>query len=518
MKKLFLLSILALASVNISIAQKLTWNPTQEIKGNERQWYAGEANGNTYFIYRGFYGKLVYQIVEFSNNLSTTKTFEIDLNGSKIEDVFISNNQIKIIYKIQEGDEKVSTTRFVVDSYDFNGEKKGEIIIYEEKDEKRPMWGKNSAGSVTKFDDYDSKTIENVVLSSNRKYIGIHYFTDRYHLNKKDKFILFETDNFKQMKTIDLNSQIGSHCVLLNNGDFISIEGDAKDCNSGEPLIDIKSPVVISIYNFKENSKKQIEISVKADEDQFNCGLFYKLSEDQKLFYVAINYGKYKPSKYNVNKSYQPSAGVQLSKINIEKGEVVETKLIPINQTIIEEIGSKKKGGIPFLKTFDIKEDAGGYYIFAQIRKVDIDDAEGFRSKTNFSYEDILIFREFKEGSSIQKSIKIKSQNWDEGFSSILYMGQLYFLYNDGIQPNTEINIIKFNNNLEVQNSIKEMTYKNHKIYLNVNEINVNGANQEHIEEPHIIPGNALHKISINKYILFGRMQNYVGSAILELN
>lgn len=484
MKKLFLLSLLAL--VNISIAQKLKWNPSEEMETNQ-SFYVGTVNGKTYYVFSGNGG---YYLIDNSSNFSLSKAVYIKASSSASE-IFISNNKISVVEVIKDKN-GFPPYKFTVENFDLKGNKLETLVLFEENEEKLDLWDLNKEMKKNIIDDYDSKKNKEVVLSSNKKYIGFHYITHRFYKNPRDKFVIFETDNFKQIKSIDLKSEINSKCYLLDNGDLITLQGDARDHLQDAPYIGTYDPIILTKYSLNGSDKKRLEIPLNFPDGQKRSGLFYKLSDDNKSFYVVINLAKYEPKKNNVNLSYFPSSAFQVNKINTEKFESPETKSIAINQTMIDEAGNKKKGGIPFLKTYDIQESGDDIVIFDGIREV-FDDSKGYPI---YEYKNILVFKESKTAPSVQKLFKVEFSKWHPEFSSITNKNDLFLIYNEGIEPRTEINILKLDSNLEIKSTIKEATWKAHKIYLDAGNI---------------------YKIGDNKFVLFGSMQKNVGSAILDV-
>lgn len=452
---------------NSLVAQTLKWNPTKEVEGNERYKYVGEVDGKNYFILNRS------TILEFSTNFASTNQFKLDASGAE---AFIADNKIKVVCFVNKTEDKITTSQLIIKTYDLGGSKQGETILFEEKEAELTYL------QASKKKVQESKgTIEPELgvmffLSENKKFIGVQ---------KQKQIMIFETENFKKLKTFETENfkpvkrdpffENNLQYVLLNNGDMVTIQSAV-------------APVTITKYLFDGSEKKEVVIPLVNEYENFNP--YFKCSEDGKFLYFANVYGGKKtitkPGVLLFNVSL--AKGVSINKIDLEKLLIVDSKSTSLNEMVIKETG--KKDGVEFLHVRNIFEDSDGYTVLTE-KEYTTNTEHG----TMTTYEDIVIMKNTLKGESTQKVIK-KDQYRNAGVYSVLRNGQLYVIYNDGAEPKTEIKVVKLDTHLEIKKNISEPTYKGHKIYLDVNQT---------------------HKISENKYFIFGRMEKNVGSAILEL-
>jgi hypothetical protein len=462
MKTLKLLSLVVLLSGNVLFSQKLHWNPTMEnICCNDLSKYAGEANGKQYFVLNSTY-KPMTQILEFSENFSAQAT-KIQAFG---EEAFISANKLNIIRSTFKTEKKITTNQIIVKSFDLKGTFIDETILFSEEEKKEKGSSAEPAVKITFF------------LSDNKKYLAIQ---------KQNQVTVFDSGNLKSLKTYQTESfkptkngslfKTNLEYFLLNNGDLITIEKT-------------NTPTLVSKHFLNSSDIKNLNVPLKNDYESFDP--YFKISEDQQTLYLATLFGGsgIVSQTGTLVFNQQVTKGILINKVEIRNLAITDTKSVMINESVIKETG--KKNGVPFLKIINILENAGDYYIITEKENSNTNS----ENKVTTYYEDLVLIKINPKSESVQKIIK-KDQYRNPGVFSTFSNEHLYLVYNEGAEPKTDIKVTKMDRNLEIKNSITEPTYKEHKIYLNVKHT---------------------HKISENKYFIFGRMQDNVGSVILELN
>ncbi len=484
-------------------SQTLKWNPTHEVKGNETQYYAGAAAGKTYFVYRSLSIKSKFQLVEFSSDYTQIKVVELKELAELVNDidvkiamVVLSDNEIKVIYKVGKIKKNVFNVKFAALIYNLNGIKKNEVVLLEEHEEMLSFWDLNKELRKSAYSDMNLNPIRNVILSANgdqassAAFIGIYYFADSRCKVRHNKFVTFTLKDLKQVNTIPLESLGAAQCFLLNTGELITMEGD--EVNSTSPIAP-NTGVELKKYSVDGTVKSKLSIPLKPiSAGEFRNDLYYQLSDDQKSFYVAVNFASTQKT-HTVSQTRFPISTIQLEKISIDNMKSVTVSIV-INEKTIEDAGAKNSKGIPYFKICQIAENGSDLYVIAQTKKIE-QSSSTTAPTTIITCRHQIVFKSSGTGALLQNVVKVDFSEFHLGVSSLFHNDKLYLIYNDKSEPNMEINVVQINDKLEAETKISEPTWKPHNIYI----------------EP-----SSLHKIADNQYVFFGRMQKYVGSAILE--
>jgi len=501
MKKITITLFFTITLLNISFAQKLTFNPSTKINKYDsysKHNYCGEINGTPYYLFtRIAVGLEEHAIVKFPANevpseitIINTKKLE-SRKGSEYYEYsgsFTFNNSINIIYQLENG-LRMKGHRIFIDSYDLNGKKTNSTEIFNE-----------SEGKVRSYD-----LSGNFILSNNKKYIG---FRDQ------NKYMVLDTKTFKVLKTvtlelrsIDTKDGTSNDCyALCDNGDLIHIQKTTTHNHAKYHLLTKdnsyknywaayeKTPIPITIMKYSFINEDRKKVTIPLPNNQLGYSFKFKLSGDNKQLYLAISYGEEPvPSvMYGYPAELLHTKGIQLTKINLDKLEISQSTPVSINQNIIDQFDKKKKG-VDVLQVTDIQEENGVFYVLTQ---------RAFSQPLRGWDMNLIIFKFPTKGEAIQKIINTAQQyesspyEYLGKYSSIIKNGNLYLIFNEGANNKRTINVLKLDANLETKNKISETTYKEHDIYM---------VNDE------------LYPISNNKFSILGRWAEDYGSAILEV-
>jgi hypothetical protein len=465
------------------IGQKMQWNSTFKTESATDQVYLGENNKKAVF-----FCPLLNRLLTFSEDRSSVQQTHLDTASLGYECCFLKDDQLHIVYALTEDLKKRrSVNRFWLVTFNLDGHKTGKKLLFESTDDEASLMAVNSYMSYGK--DYDERPVSQALVSKNNNYLGINFVLNGFYAQRKNKFIIFETSGFKEIKTIDLATQESPKCILLNNGDLLTIQGDSRSIHGKDPYMDIKIPVVITKFELNAVAGNHIDLKLNAGNEFFRYGLYYNPSEDEKSFYLTMGFGKNEPSSsHTLNISQQTSSGIQLFKVDLVKMEQLDVKTILFSEEIIQKTGKKGKG-IPNLRIKEVKENNDNYYIAGQ-------QLYNYREglvEIQKSW-DIIALRASKSGTeSVQTCINTGDQvTVAFGFNSILQDNDYYLAYNS-----STFHLLKLNQNLETVNKFEEDTYKNRRCFLDVLQ---------------------LHQLEKNKYYIYGALFKNGGAALITLD
>ncbi len=514
MKKIILLNTAILfAFCNVLYSQKLKWNP--EIEKNNGfgggQFFCGVVNGSAY------YAPSIFFLIEYPQNAmpilhrtqySTIYTKEVhaDFNGA-----FIIDNELKSIYKVYNTSNTITGFSMQMVSCDLKGNVKNTTELFNIPEKKISLSQANeNMTHPDRFFDESSKFIV-MRLSSNGKFMGLLF---------KNEIYLYDTKDFKKVKTIafkepicDLKKGTRSNLyMVLDNGDVVTIQNVFSQ-NSGygyspelscesesvkykvmEHNSEILLPITITRYYLSDSGTDQIQIPTI--NGQNNYGLVYKLSNDNKTLYISTNYGVERIKSKGMFRGSTlglRSKGVSLTKIDLGKMEISDSKSIELDQGIMTKSAKNSEKGIRGMLISDILEQGNDTYVTA----------------FNEGVINSAIIVKFSDKKPLQKMVQFKNAynhkdkestsyfNKVLGISSLINNNNLYLFYNVGFLNDQELNVVKFNVDLEILNKVKFKQLKHMDTKL---------ENQE------------IHKLENNKYFIKGVGYKHIGSAILDLD